>query len=106
MGMLIVLAIVVVTSIWVYRDARSLKQQFGTHVGGQRPGEWLAFSLLLWIIGFPVYLIKRGSYLRKQTVTDARGPVGPPRSALFCSACGNSTPEATAFCGACGAKVA
>jgi hypothetical protein len=57
----VIIALVVVGSaIWVYLDATNHK------IGGDFPaGAWAAFVLLLWIIGFPAYLIKRGALLEQ-----------------------------------------
>jgi len=58
--MLIVL-IVIVTSIWVFFDAKKIGVKKGQMKGvcNMGPGGWLIVCLLLWIIGFPLYLIKR-----------------------------------------------
>ena len=72
---MIVLAIVLLTSIWVYFDARSIGVKKGVISGffDLGPGGWFWVCLLLWIIGFPAYLAKRGSYKRAvvNTVTTA-----------------------------------
>lgn len=55
--------IVIASAIWVYFDARSI----GVHknlVSGfwnLGPFGWSVATLLLWIVGFPAYLIKRGT---------------------------------------------
>lgn len=53
---------VVASSIWVYVDASRIGARRGLGVGriaNVGPGQWFAISLLLWIIGFPLYLSKR-----------------------------------------------
>jgi hypothetical protein len=64
--MLIVL-IVIGTSIWVFIDAKSIG--LGNTKSGQKaatsPAGWALFCLLLWIIGFPLYLILRPGYKRR-----------------------------------------
>jgi len=61
MGALILL-IVIGTSIWVLFDARNIGvKQKETDAG---PWVWFFFCLLLWIIGFPMYLATRHSILK------------------------------------------
>jgi hypothetical protein len=47
--------VVIGTSIWVGIDASSI----GAGKVGTGPIGWFLFCLLLWIVGFPVYLAKR-----------------------------------------------
>jgi hypothetical protein len=56
--------VVVVSAIWVYFDAKNIgvRKELGSGFFNAGPGGWCAVTLLLWIIGFPAYLIKRGSY--------------------------------------------
>jgi hypothetical protein len=57
------LAVVGLTSLWVFLDARQLGARQGLLGGGARdnsPGGWFAFCLFLWIVGFPLYLVTRG----------------------------------------------
>ncbi len=54
------------SSIWVYLDAT--KHKIGKIPSGKgmfnmSAGGWAIVTLLLWIIGFPAYLIKRGSLI-------------------------------------------
>jgi hypothetical protein len=53
--------IVIGTSIWVFFDANKIGVKKGQLKGvcNMGPGGWLITCLFLWIIGFPVYLIKR-----------------------------------------------
>ena len=60
----VVLLVVVGTSIWVYLDARSIGETSGHMIGGTSPGGWLAACLLLWIVVFPLYLVKRDQFKR------------------------------------------
>jgi len=54
------------TSIWVLFDAKTIGVKKGQIEGIANMGAWGWFfaCLLLWIIGFPVYLAKRGEYKR------------------------------------------
>ncbi len=74
----IIVTLIVVISIWVYLDAT--KNKIGKVPGGQgvfnmSAGAWAVVTLLLWIIGFPAYLIKRGSLIAtaKEHPVDAGG---------------------------------
>lgn len=65
---LVLSIVIVVSSIWVYLDAtrndigkiEAEKGFFNLHAGG-----WALVTLLLWIVGFPAYLIKRQSLIEK-----------------------------------------
>ncbi len=54
------------TSIWVLFDAKTIGVKKGQleGVADMGPWGWFIVCLLLWIIGFPVYLAKRGEYKR------------------------------------------
>ena len=56
--------VVIVTSIWVFVDARKIGVKKGQVQGlaNLSPGGWLVACLLLWIIAFPVYLFKRSQF--------------------------------------------
>ena len=65
---LIIVSIAVVSAIWVYLDAT--KNKIGKIQGkkgifNMSAGAWGTVTLLLWIIGFPAYLIKRKSLIEK-----------------------------------------
>jgi hypothetical protein len=53
--------IVIGTSIWVFYDAKKIGVKKGQMKGifNMGPGGWFIVCLLLWIVGFPLYLIKR-----------------------------------------------
>jgi len=64
----IIIAIVSVSAVWVYLDAT--KNKIGKIPDGKgmfnmSAGVWGIVTLLLWIIGFPAYLIKRGDLIEK-----------------------------------------
>ena len=58
--------IVIVTSIWVVADAKTIGVRKGQMKGftDMGPWGWFIACLLLWIIGFPIYLAKRNEYKR------------------------------------------
>lgn len=62
----LVLLLVLGTSIWVLIDAKTIGVKKGQIKGMSDLGPWGWFSvcLLLWIVGFPFYLAKRGEYKR------------------------------------------
>lgn len=62
----IILLIVIGTSIWVLVDAKTIGVKKGQLKGivDMGPWGWFFVCLLLWIVGFPVYLAKRGEYKR------------------------------------------
>ena len=59
---LIVPLLVLLSSIWVFFDAKKIGARKGLVKGlaDLGPGGWLVACLLLWIVSFPVYLISRG----------------------------------------------
>lgn len=64
----IVVAAIVICSLWVYLDARGKKIGKVAGAGGMfnmSAGAWSVVTLLLWIIGFPAYLIKRSSLIKR-----------------------------------------
>ncbi|MFC2974364.1 hypothetical protein ACFOJE_19400 [Azotobacter bryophylli] len=67
MGNTIITAIVALSAVWVYVDATNHK--IGKTPGGGffnlSAGAWGVLMLLLWIVAFPSYLIKRGSLIEK-----------------------------------------
>ncbi len=54
------------TSIWVLFDAKSIgvKKGLVTGIANMGPWTWFFVCLFLWIVGFPVYLAKRGELKR------------------------------------------
>ena len=56
---------ILATSIWVFFDARKIgvKEDMMTGLFSLGPGGWAICCLLLWIIAFPAYLIKRPKYI-------------------------------------------
>ncbi|HZZ92994.1 MAG TPA: SHOCT domain-containing protein [Usitatibacter sp.] len=75
------------TSLWVYFDAKSIGTRKGDLTGlfNLGPAGWFWVSLLLWIVGFPAYLAKRGELKRavvaRQTQTASTTATEPARAA-------------------------
>ena len=65
MGYLLFL-VVIGSSIWVVADAKSIGIRKGQIKGFSDLGPWGWFfaCLLLWIVGFPLYLVQRSEYKR------------------------------------------
>jgi len=77
----IIVAIVVASAIWVYLDATKNKIGKVKGSGGMfnmSAGAWSVVTLFLWVIGFPAYLIKRGSLIEKakETPVEVTGRTG------------------------------
>ncbi len=69
----LILVIVIATSVWVAFDARSIGVRKGKIEGFFNMGAagWFFSCLLLWVVAFPAYLVKRGAYRA------ANAPVSP-----------------------------
>lgn len=65
LDMLILIA-VIASSIWVYVDAKQLNADTAMKNGASNlsPFGWMFFCLVLWVLGFPMYLFKRMQYKR------------------------------------------
>lgn len=87
MGFLIFMG-VVVSSAWVYSDAKSRNSSC--------PGMWAIGVFLLWIIFFPMYLI--GRPMKTNTAVNER------RSQL-CPHCGKYFEPPVTFCPHCGTRI-
>jgi hypothetical protein len=57
---------IIASSIWVFMDAQKIGVKKGQIKGiaDLNPGLWLLVCLLLWIIAFPMYLIKRPEFIK------------------------------------------
>lgn len=60
----ILLIVIFVSSLWVFFDARKIGVKKGQIPGlaDMGPGGWFFVCLLFWIIGFPLYIVKRGEF--------------------------------------------
>ena len=74
----ILFVIVIGASIWVAVDASNLGVKRGSLGGGfadMGPTAWFFATLLIWIIGFPLYLATRPKYVaRRRQKNDSSGP--------------------------------
>ena len=81
---IVVFAVVLATSIWMYIDAKSLQYNPENHtgIGKSSPLNWLFGGLLLWVIVFPMYLVTRPKYLAEVRGTGAVGanPTQPQKA--------------------------
>ena len=57
MEIVIVLAVAVLAALWVYLDAR--RRDWTGHSWG--PGDFAVLTAAMWVIGLPIYLVKRRS---------------------------------------------
>ena len=66
--------LIVVTSLWVLIDARSIGVRKGliSGMGNMGPWAWFLGCLGLWILAFPLYLAKRGAF--KQAIAQSAQP--------------------------------
>jgi len=58
--------IIIVTSLWVFFDAKRIGIKKGqiTGIANLGPGGWLIACLLLWVVAFPIYVVKRPQFIR------------------------------------------
>src|SRR4051794_27650182 len=84
MGLILLIAFG--TSLWAYFDSKSIGVKKGDLKGlaDLGPGGWFWVCLLLWIVGFPMYLAKRGEMKRvsasRPNVTKPGSPVATAAS--------------------------
>lgn len=92
------------TSIWVFIDARNIGVKKGliTGIANMSPVMWLISCLFLWIIAFPIYLIKRPELKRAASADGADN--GSVNGMVFCRGCGKQIHSSAANCPKCGAK--
>ena len=83
----LVLIVVVLTSVWVYFDAKSIGVAPGRSKGffDMGPAGWFGSCLLLWIVAFPTYLAKREGYRRSNQTPLQPSEVADYRKCPFCA---------------------
>jgi hypothetical protein len=106
--MLYALALIVPTAAWVGFDAR--KFDWSGSGLAKTPLEWAAGCLLLWIVIFPVYLVRRRQVPRLGALVVAGGPESlgwsPPALARVpCRRCATPVHPMAQVCQECGARV-
>jgi hypothetical protein len=71
--------VVLASSLWVLRDARSLRitRRTGQGFFTMGPVSWFLSCLLLWAVAFPAYIIMRRRYMRAASA--ATPPAGLPQ---------------------------
>lgn len=125
---MVMLLIVIGSALWVYLDAKSIGVHKGLIPGffDLGSGGWCAATLILWIICFPAYLIKRGAlktaaaaaggYAKEisclvsadsaaQTAAASEAFGSSQNIATFCSKCGATLASGAKYCTGCGTKV-
>jgi len=72
--------VVIGTSLWVLVDAKTIGVRKGQirGAGDMGPWGWFFVCLLLWIVGFPFYLAKRGEYKKVNAVPPPLPVNAPP----------------------------
>jgi ssDNA-binding Zn-finger/Zn-ribbon topoisomerase 1 len=94
--------IVIGTSIWVWVDAAQIgvKKEWSPGLFGLNPGGWFLTCLLFWIIGFPVYLVKRGDFKRIAAGELPPGD-GVARNQVICPFCRSQIDQQAIVCRYC-----
>jgi hypothetical protein len=95
--------VIIATSIWVFVDAKKIGVRKGliTGIANMNPGTWLIACLFLWIISFPIYLIKRSDFI-KAVAAEGQTNSGPS-GMVFCRGCGKQIHSSAKTCPHCGA---
>lgn len=77
-GVAVIWLVIIGTSIWVAIDASNIGARKGLvkGVANMGPAGWFFCSLLIWIVGFPVYLAKRSEI--KAAVAASNIPTSAP----------------------------
>jgi FtsH-binding integral membrane protein len=69
----VILIIVLLTTLWVGYDAEG--RNWSSDGFANRPWKWIVGCLLLWIVVFPLYLMRRGRTTHQPVQTRRSGPV-------------------------------
>jgi hypothetical protein len=99
---LLILLVVVGTTIWVGVDASKRDWRGASGSGGSSTATWVLGCILLWIVVFPMYLVKRG---RAPIRNAPAGPnaLSPPPGAMYreCPHCKESMRRDAEICPHC-----
>lgn len=89
------------TAIWVYFDAKSIGVKKGQLRGlaDMGPAGWFFACLLVWIIGFPLYLAKRSDY---KGINQASQKQAEQRDLRKCPYCAETIKREAKVCKHCG----
>jgi hypothetical protein len=99
---LLVLLIVVGTTIWVGVDASKRDWSAGGGSGANSTAGWVIACLLLWILFFPMYLVKRGrAPLKDAPACPAASPSPPDAMYRECPYCKEPMRRDAAICPHC-----
>jgi hypothetical protein len=109
--------LVIGTTIWATFDARanqvstSGSQPYSFNTGALA---WFVGCLLLWIVVFPCYLVRRSHTLQERATprqvaatppaiaaSQTSGPIGSA-AVMYCQDCGQQLPRPSVFCSRCG----
>jgi hypothetical protein len=106
--MLVVLSVIAATAIWVGYDAR--KFDWAGSGLARTPFEWAIGCLALWILIFPVYLVRRRQVPRREALVLLGAPeqVGwaPPAFARVpCPGCATPVHPNAQVCHVCGHRL-
>jgi len=81
---LLIVALVISTSIWVYFDATKLrvcandqKPKWFQLRADMEPVDWVVSFLLVWFVAFPAYLLMRPGYVKKSRQIRSREVLPP-----------------------------
>ena len=113
---LILMAVVILSTIWVYFDTskhkiKKIKGESGFF--NVSAITWVFATLILWIICFPAYLLKRKSLIEKSMQNTVKiknhntiqSQNFRPKNFMFCSNCGSQNTDGNKFCPSCGTNV-
>ncbi|MEI7999020.1 MAG: zinc-ribbon domain-containing protein [Candidatus Omnitrophota bacterium] len=69
-GAIAMWGMIIASSIWVFMDAKKIGVKKGqiTGIANLDPGTWLVVCLFLWVIAFPMYLIKRPEFIKANAI--------------------------------------
>jgi hypothetical protein len=106
--MLVILLVIALMAIWVGYDAR--KFDWSGSGLAKTPFEWAVGCLLLGIILFPVYLVRRRQVPRREGLVLLGAPEqpawAPPAFARVpCPACGTPVHPSAQICNICGRRL-
>ena len=90
------------TSFWVFFDAKKIGVRKGliSGIADMNPAMWLIACIFLWIVAFPIYLIKRSELKKAAAVMGAE--LAGVNGMVFCRGCGKQIHSSAKSCPHCG----